>query len=84
MFLTMEASIAGPWCVLLLSLLVVLLMEYTGYCGVHILRACVPLEHTKIYLKARDSHDLGRNRPHYCNSIPCPHERGNLWRCGIL
>ena len=81
--LTMEASIAGPWCVLP-PILVIFLMKLTGYCAVHILRACVPLEHTKIYLDARDSHDLGRNRPHYCNSIHCPYERRDLWRCGIL
>ena len=67
-----------------LSLLIVFLMGRIGYRGVHILRACVRLEHTKIYLEAGNSHDLGHNRPHYCNSIPCPQERGDLWRCGIL
>jgi len=66
------------------SLLIVFLMECTGYWGLHILRACVPVEHTKIYLNARDSVDLGRDRPQYCNSIHCPHERGDLWKCGIL
>ena len=67
-----------------LSLLVLVLMEHTGYCGVHILRARVPLEHTKIYLGARDSHDLGCNHRQCCNFIHYSHEKGGLWTCGTL